>query len=156
MLALSMSKLPQLPQSAVTYADIAVTRVESGVAAGVQLSKRSKTEDGRVWNEPYAVMSMLYDDLKTPSIRQALPVIFCDILREVREVDAQTKLVIFRSDAPQFQKQSYYEREIGPYAQQTGVDIKFNYKPRLSLVIWELQLLANDAIRRGRSLTALI
>ncbi|MFD2876622.1 hypothetical protein ACFTAO_12705 [Paenibacillus rhizoplanae] len=68
----------------VTYAHLAIVNLKDGrIAAGARLSKRSYTEDGRVWYEPYAVCSLYYDSVRNNSTRQAIPVIAADILAEV-------------------------------------------------------------------------
>ncbi|MDQ8733205.1 hypothetical protein [Paenibacillus sp. LHD-38] len=56
----------RLPDYAVTHANIAITATSGGqVAAGVELCRRIRTEEGRTVYEPYFVMSWIRGDLRT-------------------------------------------------------------------------------------------
>ncbi|MGG1600957.1 hypothetical protein [Paenibacillus naphthalenovorans] len=136
-------------QLEVTYAHMALINVGDGrIAAGVQLSQRQAVEGGRALHVPYRVLSLLYADLKTPNIRQSIPVTAVDTLQHVSH---DTKLVIFAGNTPHFIQRRRLESDVGMYATLRGIDVKFQHKPGIERVIPDLMLLANDAIRRGGS-----
>lgn len=140
----------RLPQEAVTYVGMALTKTTSAVIAGVQLSKRIRTDSGGVWHEPYRTISLNIDDPQAQSIRSALPIV---CIKALGCVDADTRLVIYRSPHPYFRRVDRYEAEplnsVVLAGQVRGIDVKFSYKPGLHRVIIDLQRLANDAIRQG-------
>lgn len=145
----------RLDQQEVTFANIALLKLSDNVrvVAGVELLKRSKTEDGRTIHTPYKVMSMMYADLKTPSIRQAIPVVACDILAHV---DRDTRLVLFRCGSPHFQKYKSLESTVELFALQRGIDIRFSYIPRFHAIVPNIAMLAEDSIRRGSSIISAV
>lgn len=142
------------PPEAITHADIAIIRTNDGhIAAGVLLVNRYRLEDGRMWNEPYRVLSLFYDDLKTPTIRQAIPVISNEILSQLAP---QTKLCVFRSGNPHFQRRHELEAAVGLFAMQHSVTVKFKFKRGFYRIVQDLQLLANDAIERKSSVISAV
>ncbi|OMD44293.1 hypothetical protein [Paenibacillus odorifer] len=143
----------KLPDDRITYAHLAIINQQDGrIAAGARLSKRSYTEDGRVWYEPYAVCSLYYDQstIRNGSTRQAVPVIAADMLAEV---DTLTEMMIIRGNSPQLQRYREYEALINAFSLSHGVAVKVAYKARIDRSIPELMALANDALQRGVSLS---
>jgi hypothetical protein len=145
---------PRFDANEVTYADIAIEKVdERRIIAGVQLSKRTKTEDGRVYHEPYHVLSLYYDDLRAATINQSITTVCYDALKCV---DAESRLVIFRSCSKVFQRYKKFESEIGVLAVPSGITVKVQHKPELRRIISDLMRLGNDALERGFSLDSAI
>lgn len=141
----------RLDPQQVTYANVAALRLSDGIriVAGIELSNRSKTEEGRIYHDPYRVLSMMYDDLRVPTVRQALPIIVRDVLNNVEN---DTKLVIFRSGLPHFIRRKELEEAVSIYARQRGIEVRFSHIPRLDATVRNIVMLAEDAIRRGSSL----
>lgn len=141
------------PDHAVTRANVAIIKTEDNrIAAGVEMCKRTKAEDGRIRHEPYAVMSWIRDDLRTPSLRQALPVVLTDALSVV---DAESKIVIFRSFARSFMRNIGIAEQVGLIATERGLIVKVSYVPQLvGITPNHPMMLAEDAIRRGYTLSA--
>lgn len=140
----------RLPDDRITYAHLAIINMQDGrIAAGARLSKRSYTEDGRVWYEPYAVCSLYYDQstIRNGSTRQAIPVIARDLLAEV---DPLSEMMIIRGNTPQFLKYREHEALINAFA---PITVKVAHKARLDRSIPELMALANDAMERKGSVT---
>lgn len=144
----------RLPEDAVTYADIALLNMRDGsIAAGIQLSNRSKTDEGRTFHTPYFVISAFYADLRAVSTRQLLPVVVCDVLRCAA---VGTRLVIFRGNTPHFQRNKRLREDFGIYGLERGIDVRFMYMPANERTIPDLALLANDAIRRRGTVEAAV
>lgn len=144
----------RLDPQEVTYANIAMLKLTGErIAVGVELSLRGRAEDGRTLHTPYKVMSMIYEDLKTPSIRQAIPTICCDILAQVSR---DTKLVNFRCGNPHFQKYRSLESTVGLFAMERGIDVRFNHIYNLHVKVPNIAKLCEDAIRRGSSVISAV
>jgi hypothetical protein len=140
----------------ITYAHVAILNTGNGhIVAGVRLSKRDPSVEGTVWYEPYAVLSLHYDerDTKTVTMRQVIPLMIKDI---IRNVDSRTKLVVIRGNAPHFQRYRQYEQHVRLFAESRNVDIRISWKPNIENRIPELKELANDALQRGESLVSSI
>jgi hypothetical protein len=139
------------PQINVSYADCAFYVTESGqIAAGVQLATRDRSEEGRLIYEPYAVISGLYD-IAAGSIRQSIPVVSADVIRTTA---AGTKLIVFRSSSAAFLRRRALEAELSLLALDRGISVRVSHIPRLYLATPDIMALANDAIRRGRTIIA--
>jgi hypothetical protein len=147
----------RLPPEAVTYADLALAKTSEAVIAGVRLAKRSKTERGGIWYTPYYVLSLYIDDPRAQSVRAALPIVCIEALNCV---DKETRLIVYRSPHPYFGRADKYVTEplsrVVLAAQMRGIDVRFNFKPGLHRAIPDLQLLANDALRRKSSITCAV
>jgi hypothetical protein len=140
----------------VSYAHIAVLNTGDGrIVAGVRLSKRDPSVEGTVWYEPYAVLSLHYDErnAKTITMRQVLPGIIKDIMRNV---DSRTRLLIVRGSAPHFKKNRQIEQQLSLFATSRGLEVRLAWKQGLEHRIPELKDLANDALKRGESLVGTI
>lgn len=144
-----------LPEE-ITYAHAAILNTGDGrVVAGVRLAKRAPEATGTVRYEPYAVLSLHYDsrDVPTVSTRQVLPLIIKDI---IRNVDSQTRLISVRGNVPHFMRYRQLEQHIRLFAASHNVATTFVHKKGIEHSIPELKDLANDALRRGESLVAII
>lgn len=138
----------------ITFAHISILKSEAGyVCAGIELSKRQTTEDGRPDYALYHVMSQYYGGDEPRSIRQTIPVIAADILRCVYP---ETKLLIMRSNVPNFRQWRYYEGLINVFAASLGVTVKINHDMRVVRRFPNTVKLAADAERRGLSLDCAI
>lgn len=134
----------------ITFAHIFMMRSEIGhIAVGVELSKRKIADDGRPYYEPYHVLSLYYDEGAPRSLRQTIPVIASDILRCV---DDKTKLLVMRSNVPNFKQWRYYERLINVFSATHGVKVKVNHNLQVPRSVPDTVDLAHDASRRGVSL----
>lgn len=134
-----------------TYAFLCALRLADGrIVAGIRLSHRHTTEDGLKIHVPYAVLSLHYgvDELKTPSMRQAIPVFVSEILREI---DPSTRLLVVKGSLRHFIKEHEVEAKLAVLSSR--VKIRVIYKNGLERRVSEIMDLANDAIRRGRSVT---
>ncbi|MFD0588662.1 hypothetical protein ACFQZE_11655 [Paenibacillus sp. GCM10027627] len=130
--------------SKITYADVAIISEGSRIYAGVEL--KTLGPDGI---ESYHVISWA-GDLKTPSVKQAIPTILAEVLICV---DQAHDTVIFRSFNRAFQRSTAIETAVRLYWPMT---IKVGYVPYQQFIRRYGQntlLLANDAIRRGRTLS---
>ncbi|MDR9748815.1 hypothetical protein [Paenibacillus taichungensis] len=146
----------RLAPDEVSYAHVAVLNTGDGqIVAGVRLAKRDPSVEGTVWYEPYAVLSLHYDerDVKTITMRQVLPSIVKDIMRNV---DSRTRLLIIRGNAPHFKKDRQIEQHISLFATSRGLDVRLAWKQGIEHSIPELKDLANDALRRAESLVSSI
>lgn len=133
----------------VSFAHVFMITSEAGhIAVGVELSKRMIAEDGRPYYEPYHVLSLYYSEGAPRSLRQTIPVIAADTLRCI---DADTKLLVMRSNVPNFRQWRYYEAQISAFSD--GVKVKINHNMRTPRERPDVVLLAKDAARRGESLT---
>jgi len=134
----------------VTYADVALINVDGRIYAGVELLQRQFAEDGRSIYDPYHVISWA-GEIKTASIRQAIPVI---LTQAVRQVDRSHDVVIFRSFNRAFERSAAIRAAIQLVRPLT---VKIEYVPREKFTRYHGQnalLLANDAVRRGYTLDA--
>lgn len=132
----------------VTYVDVSFIKTDDGrIYAGVEL----KRKDDGVYTV-YHVISYAAG-VNIPSIKRLVPI----LLRYTLDfVDSSHDVVIFRSFSRAFQRSTGYEQEISAGQQRT---IKLVYVPypqfmrnhRINTV-----LLAEDAIRRGYTLDAVI
>ncbi|MEK4115615.1 hypothetical protein NST44_05355 [Paenibacillus sp. FSL W8-0919] len=138
----------------ISFAHIFMMRSEVGhIAVGVELSKRKIADDGRPYYEPYHVLSLYYDEGAPRSFRQTIPVIASDILRCL---DDKTKLLVMRSNVPNFKQWRYYERLINVFSATQDVKVKVNHYLQVSRYVPDTVDLAHDASRRGVSLTCKI
>lgn len=134
---------------AATFADIAFFKTESGqIATGVQLSRRTTSEEGFVYYEPYAIISGLYD-VAAGSIRQAIPVVTVDI---IRMADYGTSVIVLRSNSKTFLRSCALEAELGLLALDRGIEIKILHNPHIHCTVPDIQRLCNDAIARGETI----
>lgn len=128
-----------LPTEQVTRVNLAITKTADGIAAGVVLHHDYK---------PHCIMSLWLPTLHGDSIRQAIRYICAKVLWYV---DSDTKLVVYRSFNPQFQKYRELQENVGIIAKQYGIDVRFIYdKSRLKMR--DAMFLANDAIERRTSI----
>lgn len=130
-----------------------MTNAIGHIAVGVELSKRKLTEDGRPYYEPYHVLSLYYSENAPRSLRQTIPIIASDTLRCV---DEDTKLLIMRSNVPNFRQWRYYEELITVIAVAQGVKVKVNHNMRTPRIRPDIVALAQDAGRRGTSIECAI
>jgi hypothetical protein len=143
----------RFPQHDVTYADMAFYKAESGqIAAGVQLARRYRTEEGRLVYEPYAVISGLYD-VMAGSIRQSIPVVAADVIRTAAH---GTRLIIFRSSSSAFMRSRAIQAELEILAFDRAINVSVSHIQRLYRVVADVQRLANDAIERGSTVIAAV
>ncbi|GAB6927112.1 hypothetical protein JCM10914A_10950 [Paenibacillus sp. JCM 10914] len=134
----------------ISFAHLWTMKSEIGhIAAGVELSKRKIADNGRTYYEPYHVLSLCYDERAPRSFRQTIPVIASDILRCL---DGETKLLVMRSNVPNFRQWRYYERLINVFSATQGVTVKVNHDMRVPRHFSDTVDLAHDAVRRGTSI----
>ena len=123
----------------VTRANVAVLKTEDGrITAGVELCRRG--EAGFI---PYHVISWA-GELKTPTVRQALPAILTDALDVA---DPSHELVIFRSFNRGFMKGKSLAEAV---AMGRRIKVSVQYDTRRSK---DAMLLAEDALRRGYTIS---
>lgn len=105
--------------------------------------RRAAAEDGRPIYVPYHIVSWA-GELKTPTVRQAMPAILTDALAAV---DPSHELVIFRSFNRGFMKGKSLAEAV---AMGRRIKVSVQYDVRRSK---DTMLLAEDALRRGYTIS---
>ncbi len=123
------------------------------VAAGVNVSRQKRADDGFRLHTPIHVLSLLYTELNTGSIRQTIPLIVSDT---VKTVSSDCKLLIFKSGLPQFRQYKRLMECTQACSMKYGVEFRFIYRQGLDVNFTEIRDLCDDAIRRGYSLDSAI
>lgn len=136
----------------VTYADVALINEGGRLYAGVELFRRLIAEDGRPHYEAYHVLSWV-GDIRTPSIRQAIPVV---LVEATKYIDQAHDVVIFRGFSKAFQRSTAIESEVKLARKLTVKAVYVPYRLFVRNHGQHTLLLANDAMRRGYSLDATV
>lgn len=144
----------RLEEKQITRVNVGIIKADDKIAIGAELTKRIRTDGGKIMHEPYLVASLLYreGDVKTLSTRHVLITACSEI---VRLVDDDTKLVIFRGKIPHFNRRRRFKNVIEEKTKSLGREVKFKFNPSMALSHRAL-LLADDAIKRGSSLITLL
>jgi len=134
------------------FAYVTITKVDDAFLAGVTLSERTSTDEGKPYYEPVKVLSLYIDNPDIDSINKAIKYVITQTIWE----SVGARLLIVRGVQSAFYRGWKFVRQLTPIANGYGMKLEVSHIDRTNKTFSECYALGQDALNRKGSVVAKI